>query len=76
MMIMPGYQGNIVNRSPVIGMDIPATIYALTDTTVADLDGQSLSPLLANQSVQQRVRFFGIIRMTVIKGACCCDTPR
>ncbi len=54
MVKIPGVsQGNIVNNTPVIGMDIPATIYDLTQTEVEVLDGQSLMPLLANPAVEQ-----------------------
>lgn len=37
-------QGHVINTTPVIGMDIPATIYDLTNTKVDILDGQRLVP--------------------------------
>jgi arylsulfatase A-like enzyme len=40
-----GLQNKIV-KTPVIGMDIPATILALANVKIANLDGKSLLPLM------------------------------
>lgn len=51
MIKVPGMsKANTTQSTPVIGMDIPATIYQLTDTKVAHLDGQSLLPLLLDEN--------------------------
>jgi len=51
MIRMPGFnKANITQTTPVIGMDIPATIYDLTNTSPSTLDGQSLLPLLIDES--------------------------
>ncbi|WOH36249.1 sulfatase [Thalassotalea fonticola] len=51
MIKVPGMsKANTMQSTPVIGMDIPATIYHLTDTKVVNLDGQSLLPLLLDEN--------------------------
>ena len=50
MIKVPGVNKvNITQTTPVIGMDIPATIYQLTSTSPSKLDGQSLLPLLLDE---------------------------
>lgn len=52
MIRVPGIsKPNSIQSTPVIGMDIPATIYQLADTKVVSLDGQSLLPLLLDENV-------------------------
>jgi len=40
---------NVKQSTPVIGMDIPATVYQLTGSKISGLDGKSLVPLLLNE---------------------------
>ncbi|WP_440874104.1 sulfatase [Thalassotalea sp. PLHSN55] len=56
----PGlHQVNIKQSTPVIGMDIPATIYELANVDVKNIDGVSLLPLLKNTpQIQNRALYW------------------